>query len=280
MTAPVGEPGATAAGPGPRPRSGPGRRRRTGRWSPSTPRCSPTARSSRGTRSTPRRSPSTSGIPRPATFEPHAVRASTSSAPGHVLLPDGRLFVAGGHELGYVGLRDTKLFNPLTALVDRRPGHGPRPLVPDDHDAARRPRPDRVRRRHPVRARTTRSSCARRTRSPRSTTRRPTRCTAMPSAGRLMPLYPFMFVAPDGRVVDAGPGHDDAPARHRRPGSGRRSRASRRSPAAAPSCTGPGKILKTGTWTDTDFGEPPIHEPVRGARPRPDRAGLARASRR
>jgi hypothetical protein len=31
------------------------------------------------------------------------------------LFPDWRLFVAGGHELDLVGLRDTKLFNPLTA---------------------------------------------------------------------------------------------------------------------------------------------------------------------
>src|SRR4051812_11418052 len=32
---------------------------------------------------------------------------------GHALLPDGRLFVAGGHELAYVGLPNTMLFNPL-----------------------------------------------------------------------------------------------------------------------------------------------------------------------
>ncbi len=56
-----------------------------------------------------------------------------------------------------------------------------------------------------------------------------------------MPLYPFMFVAPDGRVVDAGPDTDDAAARRAAPASGRHWRATRRSPAAARSCTGPAR---------------------------------------
>ena len=33
---------------------------------------------------------------------------------GHVLLPDGRLFTAGGHVLAYAGITDTALLNPLT----------------------------------------------------------------------------------------------------------------------------------------------------------------------
>ena len=47
--------------------------------------------------------PSTSGTPRPARSSPTPSGINLFCA-GHVLLPDGRLFVAGGHELAYVGL--------------------------------------------------------------------------------------------------------------------------------------------------------------------------------
>ena len=74
----------------------------------------------------------------------------------------------------------------------------------------------------------------------------------MPSAGAKMPLYPFMFVAPDGRVVDAGP---DTTTRMLDTQTGQWSTLASQSPIDGHSAVmyRPGKILKTGTWTDTDF---------------------------
>ncbi len=131
---------------------------------------------------------------------------------GHALLPDGRLFAAGGHELAYVGLRDTKLFNPLTGtwtagpdmargrwypttttLADGRilivSGDG---IVDSNNPFFVRP-----------------SNTIPEIYDPKTNT-----ISSMPSAGRLMPLYPYMFVAPDGRVVDAGPDQTTAAAGH------------------------------------------------------------------
>ena len=52
--------------------------------------------------------------PETGAFEPAPLGLNLFCA-GHALLPDGRLFVAGGHVLDLVGLRDTVLFNPLTS---------------------------------------------------------------------------------------------------------------------------------------------------------------------
>ena len=81
---------------------------------------------------------------------------------------------------------------------------------------------------------------------------RTNRITALPGARRTMPLYPFMFLAPDGRVVDAGP---DTTTRLLDPRTGSWSTLASRSPIDGHSAVmyRPGKILKTGTWTDTEF---------------------------
>ena len=170
---------------------------------------------------------------------------------GHVLLPDGRLFVAGGHKQAYEGLTSTRLLNPLagswtagpdmsrarwypttTTLADGRvlivsgdsittggpntPFIAPSDTVPEIYD----PKANAI--------------------------------TAMPSAARRMPLYPFMFLAPDGRVVDAGP---DTTTRILDTGTGQWSTLDSRSPIDGHSAVmyRPGMILKSGTWTDTGF---------------------------
>ena len=170
---------------------------------------------------------------------------------GHVLLPDGRLFVAGGHVEAYKGLKSTMLLNPLagswtagpdmargrwypttTTLADGRvlivsgdaittggpntPFIAPADTIPELYDPATN------------------------------------RITALPGARRTMPLYPFMFLAPDGRVVDAGP---DTTTRLLDPRTGTWSTLASRSPIDGHSAVmyRPGKILKTGTWTDTEF---------------------------
>jgi len=75
--------------------------------------------------------------------------------------------------------------------------------------------------------------------------------TQVPSAGRLMTLYPFMFVLPDGRIVDAGP---DTTTRVLDPNTWTWSTVGT-SPIDAMSAVmyRPGKILKSGTWSDPNF---------------------------
>ncbi len=66
-----------------------------------------------------------------------------------------------------------------------------------------------------------------------------------------MPLYPFMFVLPDGRVFDAGP---DTTTRTLNTTTGQWTTVGT-SPIDGHSAVmyRPGKILKSGTWGDPDF---------------------------
>ena len=171
---------------------------------------------------------------------------------GHVLLPDGRLFVTGGHVLPYAGIRDTTLLNPLTGswaagpqmargrwyptattLPDGRvlivSGDGI-PTTPGPYNAFYFP-----------------SDTVPEVYNPATNT-----LNQMPSAARRMPLYPLMFVAPDGRVVDAGP---DTTTRLLDVQTGQWSTLASQSPIDGHSAVmyRPGKILKSGTWGDPDF---------------------------
>jgi hypothetical protein len=175
---------------------------------------------------------------------------------GHVLLPDGRLFVAGGHLLGYVGLPDTRLFNPLTQVWTAGPDmargrwYPTTTTLPDGRvlivsgDGIRSGPND------PYFVRP--SDTIPEVYDPKTNT-----LTAMPQSGRLMPLYPYMFVAPDGRVVDAGP---DQTTRFLDMNTGQWTAITSKSPITGGSAVmyRPGKVLTTGTWTNTDFGDPPI----------------------
>ena len=129
---------------------------------------------------------------------------------GHIQLQDGRLLVAGGHIQAYEGTKDTNLFNPQTATWQRGADmacarwyptvtglpdgrvfvvSGDGITLKDQHNQnVEVPLTDRAR-----------------TRCRRSTTRPRTRGRRCRSAARRMPLYPFMFVLPDGRLFDAGP---------------------------------------------------------------------------
>ncbi len=175
---------------------------------------------------------------------------------GHALLPDGRLFVAGGHELAYAGLRDTRLFNPLTSSWTAGPDmargrwYPTTTTLPDGRILIVSGDGIRTGPNDPYFVRP--SDTIPEIYDPKTNT-----ITAMPSAGRLMPLYPYMFVAPDGRVVDAGP---DTTTRLLNTQTGQWSTLASRSPVTGSSAVmyRPGKILKTGSWTDTDFGDPPI----------------------
>ena len=67
---------------------------------------------------------------------------------GHVTLPDGRLFVAGGHIAANEGTKNTTIFNPTTRELVLRHRHGAGALVPDGHHAPRRAHPRGVGRQH------------------------------------------------------------------------------------------------------------------------------------
>ena len=70
-----------------------------------------------------------------------------------------------------------------------------------------------------------------------------------------MPLYPFMFVLPNGKLFDAGPDTHDAHASTCKPASGATVGTS---PIDGQSAVmyRPGKILKSGTWSDPEFPGP------------------------
>ena len=157
---------------------------------------------------------------------------------------------------------------------DARRGHAERALVPHRHDAARRPGAGLLRRQH------------RRTTAPGQPAQLPVRLAArglqpptntwtssLTGARLTSPLYPFMFVLPDGRVFDAGPDTRRA-ARRRATGRGRRpdEPVRRLQRGHVP----PGKVMKSGTWADPASRAAPYDRPHRGDRHEPALAGLAR----
>ena len=75
--------------------------------------------------------------------------------------------------------------------------------------------------------------------------------TDLPGASRRMPLYPFMFVLPNGKLFDAGP---DTTTRTFDLNTGQWSTVGT-SPIDGQSAVmyRPGKILKSGTWSDPEF---------------------------
>jgi hypothetical protein len=179
---------------------------------------------------------------------------------GHIQLQDGRLLVAGGHIQAYEGTKDTNLFSPQTetwqrgadmeyarwypsvtglpdgrvfvisgdnvTLGDPNDPNAPVPLtnasqtVPEIYDPAT------------------------------------DNWIQLDSASRRMPLYPFMFVLPDGRLFDAGP---DRMTRTLNLQTGTWTNVGT-SPIDGMSAVmyQPGKILKSGTWADPEFPGRPV----------------------
>jgi len=114
---------------------------------------------------------------------------------GQVTLADGRPLVVGGNQAGFVGLRDANVFNPTTQAWD-----AVAPMAfPRWYPTATTLSDGRV---LVVSGTTTCSTCLADTPEIYD----PVRNTWTPlNAARLtMPLYPFIFVLPDGRVLYAG----------------------------------------------------------------------------
>ena len=168
---------------------------------------------------------------------------------GHVELPDGKNLVLGGHIDSNVGLKDTSIFDPTTGTWTRGPdmtdgrwyptattlGDGRVLVVSGDNMILRRqgvPEPF-----------IDTSNTLPEIYDPATA-----HWTDMPSAQRYIPLYPFMFVMPDGRVFDAGP---DTINRALDVNTGTWTTIAT-SPIDGGSAVmyRAGKILKTGTWGD------------------------------
>jgi hypothetical protein len=174
---------------------------------------------------------------------------------GHVTLADGRLLVAGGHVQAYEGTKDTNLFNPQTDTWTRGQDmsvarwYPTATTLPDGKvfvasgdTITLGPNPDPN---TPVPL-INYSDTLPEVFNPTTNT-----WSAMPSAGRKMPLYPFMFVLPNGKLFDAGP---DKVTRTLDLGNGQWTTVGN-SPIDGQSAVmyRPGKVLKSGTWSDPEF---------------------------
>ena len=128
---------------------------------------------------------------------------------GHSQLADGRILVVGGYAPPNLGAANANIFDPVTLSWSALPNMAYRRWYPTLDDAARRPCPDHLR-------------CAdvsdvpgRRPRDLRSG-HEPVHDAADGTA-LAFPYYPFMFVLPDGTVINAGANEDTDRNRDARP---------------------------------------------------------------
>src|SRR5439155_3837451 len=190
--------------------------------------------------------------PATSTFTPVPYGINTFCA-GHVLLADGRTFVAGGHQTADVGIPDTSIFNSSTNTWTAAPnmsvgrwyptatelGDGRVMVFSGDNIIQNR------------NGATPPLSDASVNSLPEIYDPVANAWTDFTGAKLTSPLYPFMFLLSDGRVLDAGP---DTTTRIFDPASGTWSSIAT-SPFDGMSAVmyRPGKIMKAGTWADPDF---------------------------
>jgi hypothetical protein len=173
---------------------------------------------------------------------------------GQAPLPDGRVLVAGGHNGGYIGIKNTTIFNPATnTWTDVQQMQYPRwyptlTKLPDGRmlvvsGATNCPECLNPNVAHPNIATVPEIF------NPQTNT-----WTSLPSASLNLPLYPHMYVLPDGRVFAAA-SHADAIQSYVLNLS-----TNTWSPVGSGAFDGgssieyaPGKILKTGTAWNPDY---------------------------
>ena len=172
---------------------------------------------------------------------------------GVVTTENGRLAAFGGHEEAYFGTHDTNVYNPQQGTWTRGPDmavarwYPTATALPDGRvfiisgDGITLNEPGMS---VPL---TNASNTLPEIYDPETNT-----LTQMPSASRRIPLYPFMFLLPNGKLFDAGP---DTTTRTLDLSTGQWSTVGT-SPIDGMSAVmyRPGKILKSGTWSDPEFG--------------------------
>ena len=176
-----------------------------------------------------------------------------SSALGQIVLADGRTLILGGHIDADLGLADTTIFDSRTNTYFRGPDmsvgrwYPTATLLPDGRtlvfagDNIVQDRPGAT---HPFSDASVNSL-------PEIYNPKTNTWTDLTSATLTSPLYPFMFVLSDGRVLDAGP---DTVTRTLDVGAGSWTTIGN-SPFDGMSAVmyRPNKIMKAGTWADPDF---------------------------
>ncbi len=176
---------------------------------------------------------------------------------GQVTIGSGRLLVVGGHEAAYVGIKDTNLYDPQQGTWSRGADmsvarwYPTATTLPDGRvfvvsgDSVTLNEPGMS---VPL---TNASNTLPSIYNPKSDT-----WTDLPGASRRMPLYPFMFVLPNGKLFDAGP---DTTTRTFDLATGQWTTVGT-SPIDGQSAVmyRPGKILKSGTWSDPEFPGRPV----------------------
>ncbi len=171
---------------------------------------------------------------------------------GQVTIGDGRLLVFGGHEQAYEGTKDTNLFNPQTGTWQRGADmsvarwYPTATALPDGRVFV--VSGDGITLKDPGQSvpLTDASNTLPSIYDPKTDT-----WTDLPQASRRMPLYPFMFVLPNGKLFDAGP---DTTTRTLDLDTKQWTTVGT-SPIDGHSAVmyRPGKILKSGTWSDPEF---------------------------
>jgi hypothetical protein len=171
---------------------------------------------------------------------------------GHITLSDGRLLVVGGHINAYEGTKETNLFTPSTKTWQRGADmaearwYPTATTLPDgrvfvvsgDNPVLNRP--------GQIQPLTIASNTLPEIYNPTSDS-----WTQLPAAQRWMPLYPFMFVLPNGKLFDAGP---DTTTRTLDVSTGTWTTVGNSGVDGQSAVQyRPGKIMKSGTWSEPEF---------------------------
>ena len=170
----------------------------------------------------------------------------------HITLPDGRLFVAGGHIEANVGLKDTHIYNPTSDTwfrgtdMARGRWYPTATTLPDGRILV--VSGDNITLNAPGMPTPLKNGSET---LPEIYNVDTNTWTPLPAGQRRMPLYPFMFLLPDGRVVDAGP---DLQTRTLNTTTGQWTNVTTSQVDGHSAVMyRPGKILKSGTWADVDY---------------------------
>lgn len=169
---------------------------------------------------------------------------------GHTTLGDGRVIIVGGHITPYVGTRDTTIFDPQSSAWSRGADmfrsrwYPTATSLPDGRVLSISG--DQITRGAPINRPYDSSATIPEIYDPIADS-----WTQLTGAARETRLYPFMFVLPDGRVIDAGPFAQsqflDLGTNTWTPGP-----TSQIDGQSAVQYR-PGRILKSGTAADPDF---------------------------
>jgi hypothetical protein len=142
--------------------------------------------------------------PASGTFFPVRSGASNLFCAGHAVLPDGRLIAAGGHTAAYVGITDVNVFDPANATwsvaapMSYARWYPTTTVLPDGRLVT-------------VSGDIDCQGCT--AEIPEVYDPATGAWTALTAAPLSVPLYPHMFVLPDGRVLVAGAAGGPVPTR-------------------------------------------------------------------